>query len=502
MDVRSISLRNSLAAVSFVSTGDIVASRFCSDSRRVQPGDVFVALRGTKIDGHHYLEEAIVSGAVGVIVERPSSRITVPQCVVADTRVAFARICMHRLGSPQQTLNIIGVTGTNGKTTTTWLLRSILEMAGRRTGLLGTLEYHDGRIAEPASLTTPDCEQLARYMAQMHHNGATECVMEISSHALSQQRCAGIELKAAAITNISQDHFDYHGDVESYRSAKLKIASILSIDRPLLLGIDSVGCKAVREQLPVDRRVITFGFDSRADLRVELLHSSSVSQTLLIQLQHSSIEIHTPLVGRHNALNILAAAALADQQGVAANEIRDGLERVGCIPGRMERIDVGQPFQVFVDYAHTTDGIAECVATARKLTTGRVILAFGAGGDRDRSKRPLMAAAARNADLIIVTSDNPRSESPANIIADIVTGFDLLDGVITCIDRQQGIHAALELAEPGDVVIIAGRGHEKNQQIGDRNISFDDRRVTRRLLVELITASSFDSTPQRSAVSA
>ncbi|MDA1229600.1 MAG: UDP-N-acetylmuramyl-tripeptide synthetase, partial [Planctomycetota bacterium] len=337
---------------------------------------------------------------------------------------------------------------------------------------------------------------------QMHHNGATECVMEISSHALSQQRCAGIELKAAAITNISQDHFDYHGDVESYRSAKLKIASILSIDRPLLLGIDSVGCKAVREQLPVDRRVITFGFDSRADLRVELLHSSSVSQTLLIQLQHSSIEIHTPLVGRHNALNILAAAALADQQGVAANEIRDGLERVGCIPGRMERIDVGQPFQVFVDYAHTTDGIAECVATARKLTTGRVILAFGAGGDRDRSKRPLMAAAARNADLIIVTSDNPRSESPANIIADIVTGFDLLDGVITCIDRQQGIHAALELAEPGDVVIIAGRGHEKNQQIGDRNISFDDRRVTRRLLVELITASSFDSTPQRSAVSA
>ena len=502
MEVRAISLRASLGALSFVGTGDIVASQFCCDSRRVQPGDVFVALRGSRIDGHRHLEAAIASGAVSVIVERPFSQISVPQCIVADTRAAFAGICLARLGSPQRSINVTGVTGTNGKTTTTWLLRSILETAGRTAGLLGTLEYFDGCSAEQATLTTPDSEQLAKYMGQMARNRVTDCVMEISSHALHQQRCAGIRLNAAAITNITQDHFDYHGDAEKYRAAKLRIVSLLASDKPILLGIDDAGCQAVRKQLTADRNVITFGFSSDANMRVETLSRSQTGQSLRLSLDTAVIEVRTAIVGHHNALNLLAAAALAEQAGVAPCDIRDGLERVLHVPGRMECINVGQPFSVFVDYAHTPDGIVQCVATARRLTSGKVILAFGAGGDRDRQKRPLMAQAARGADAIVVTSDNPRSESPDQIIADILDGFDVNDRVQSFVDRQQGIQQALRMAQPGDVVIIAGRGHEKIQSIRDRRISFDDRRVTRRLLVELLSDSARQSESPRSAKSA
>lgn len=502
MEVRYISLRETLGAVSFVSTGDIIASQFCCDSRRVQPGDVFVALRGSRTDGHHYLESAIANGAVGVVVDRPSSRIKVPQCIVADTRAAFARICLQRLGAPQKLIRVIGVTGTNGKTTTTWLLRSILKSSGRTTGLLGTVEYFDGRNTEPALLTTPDAEQLARYLAQMTRNQATDCVMEISSHALHQQRCAGITLAAAAITNITQDHFDYHGDVKNYRAAKLSIASLLAQDGTLLLGIDDEGCRKIRTQLPSDRRIVTYGFDETADLRVDVLQSTAAGQLLKLQLRSASVEIQTAVAGRHNALNILAAAGLAEQAGMATNEIRDGLAQIVSVPGRMERIDVGQPFSVFVDYAHTPDGIAQCVATARTLTSGRVILVFGAGGDRDRSKRPLMAMAATHSDIVVVTSDNPRSERPDQIIADIVRGFASPERVLTFVDRHEGIRKALQLAQPGDVVMIAGRGHEKNQQIGERRICFDDRRVTRRLILELLTGTFQGSAMQRSAVPA
>ena len=485
MEVRPVSLRESLGAVSFVSTGDIIGSRFCSDSRRVQPGDVFVALRGSQCDGHLHIDAAIARGAACVIVERPSSRISVPQCIVANSRAAFARICMDRLGAPQRLLNISGVTGTNGKTTTTWLLRSILESAGRKTGLLGTLEYFDGRTSKPASLTTPDCEQIAQLLSQMAVNHVGDCVLEISSHALDQDRCAGITLSSAAITNITQDHFDYHGDIDHYRAAKARIASLLGSGCPLFLGVDDAGCQSLRDRLKENHPVVTFGLDPTADVRVEILQASPSEQTLRLCLQNATVEIKTPLIGRHNALNVLAAATMAEHSGVAANDIHAGLERVLSVPGRMERVDVGQPFFVFVDYAHTPDGIAHCVSTARKLTSGHVILAFGAGGDRDRSKRPLMAQAAGGADAVIVTSDNPRSESPQRIIAEIVAGFDSLERIQTCVDRQQGIRAALRLAQPRDVVVIAGRGHEKIQQIGERRISFDDRRVTRRLLLEL-----------------
>jgi UDP-N-acetylmuramoyl-L-alanyl-D-glutamate--2,6-diaminopimelate ligase len=490
MEVGPLSLRETLGPVSFVSAGDVTGSQFCCDSRFILPGDVFVAMTGRNQDGHRFVQSAVANGAAAVLLENPDPRISVPQCVVPDSRTAFARICMAQFGQPQKFLSIVGITGTNGKTTSTWLLRAILQTAGRTTGLLGTIEYSDGRSRQPASLTTPDSVQLAQLFSQMVRNRASHCVMELSSHALDQRRCAAVPLAAAAITNITQDHFDYHGDAENYRAAKLRIAELLTPDSPLLIGIDDVGCRSSLNQLPTRVRRLTFGFDSEADFRVDIVAKTQQSQMVRLTLMTGTIDVQTSLVGSHNALNLLTAAALAEQSGIEPAAIREGLQSVSHVPGRMERVDIGQSFTVLVDYAHTPDGIAHCVATARQLTAGRVILVFGAGGDRDRSKRPLMAQSAQRADLIFVTSDNPRSESPDQIICEICSGFESLSHVQTCVDRQKAIRMAIASAECGDVVIIAGRGHESIQEIGDRRISFNDRKVVLRMLSEMVPDKS------------
>jgi len=486
MEVGPLSLRETLGPVSFVGAGDVTGSHFCCDSRSVLPGDVFVAVTGRNEDGHGFVQSAVANGAAAVVLEHPDPRINVPQCIVPDSRTAFARICMAQSGQPQKLLTVTGVTGTNGKTTSTWLLRAILETAGRTTGLLGTIEYSDGRSRQPASLTTPDSVQLAQLLSQMVRNGASHCIMELSSHALDQRRCAAVPLAAAAMTNITQDHFDYHGNVESYRAAKLRIAELLMPDAPLLIGIDDAGCRSVLNQLPTGVKPLRFGFDSEADVRADIIAKTQHNQLVRLSLKTDTIDVQTSLVGSHNALNLLTAAALAEQLGIESAVIREGLQSVSHVPGRMERVEIGQPFTVLVDYAHTPDGISHCVATARQLTTGRVILVFGAGGDRDRSKRPLMAQSAQQADLIFVTSDNPRSESPDQIICEICSGFESLSHVQTCIDRQKAIRMAIASAEFGDVVIIAGRGHESTQEIGDRRISFNDRKVVLRILSEMM----------------
>lgn len=490
MEVSSLSLRETLGPVSFVSAGDVVASSFCCDSRTLRPGDVFVAVSGTSHDGRSFVEAAVAAGATAVMLERPHPRINIPQCVVPDIRAAYAKICFAQQGNPQRNLTLAGVTGTNGKTTSTWLLRAVLESAGRTTGLLGTIEYSNGRTRTAASLTTPAPPQIAHHFADMARHRASHCVMEISSHALDQRRCAALPLAVAAITNITRDHFDYHGDADTYRTAKSRIAQLLQPGAPLLIGIDDPGCRTVMDQLPPDANVMTFGFAETAQSRVELVSTTPQSQALRLHLNSGTIEFVTSLVGRHNALNHLTAAAMAESLGVDLPAIADSLSGVTEIPGRMERIDLGQSFTVLVDYAHTPDGIAHCLATARTLTPGRTILVFGAGGDRDREKRPLMAQAASAADAIIVTSDNPRSESPAKIIDEICQGFVSLEHVHTCVDRSMAIQKAVSLAQPGDVVIIAGRGHESIQQIGSRAISFDDRKVTRRILREMQTLKS------------
>jgi UDP-N-acetylmuramoyl-L-alanyl-D-glutamate--2,6-diaminopimelate ligase len=490
MEVSPLSLRHILGPASFVSTGDIVASRFCTDSRRIRPGDVFVAIRGVGFDGHHFIEMAAASGAAAVIAERPHPRIHLPQCIVADSRAAYSKLCLEQHGRPQQSLNICGVTGTNGKTTTTWVLRSILESAGLRTGLLGTIEYSNGREHLPASLTTPGSQDTARWLRNMVDAGTTHCVMELSSHALDQRRCSGIELSAAALTNITQDHFDYHGGMDAYVQAKARIASHLQDCGALLIGIDDPGCREAIRHIPDSVRMVSFGIQEPADLRAEILKSDLSGQTLRLSLQSGSIEVCSRLTGRHNAMNLLTAAGLAEQMSIGIDAIGEGIEQVECVPGRMESIRAGQKFSVFVDYAHTPDGIRHAINTVRSHAEGRVILVFGAGGNRDRSKRPQMAKAAEAADLIVVTSDNPRFEPIDQILEEICEGFSDLRRVQVCPDREKALQFAIRSAMPDDSLIIAGRGHETVQQIRDRQICFDDRKVVLRLLQERMAAET------------
>ncbi len=485
MDVSLISLRDSPCPVSFVSAGDVQGSRFCCDSRQVSRGDIFVALRGIASDGHDFVESAVAAGAAGVVVERPNPRIAVPQCIVKNSRQAWAWIAMAQFDFPQKNLTLAGVTGTNGKTTVAWLLRTILQECGHRSGLIGTIQYCDGRSTHPATLTTPDAPDLARLFRQMVTVGTTHCVMEVSSHALVQERCSALQFATAAVTNVTRDHFDYHGTFENYVLAKSRIADLLLPDQPLLLGTDDAGVRDVRSLLPA-RPVLTFGFHESSDYLVKVTFSAVSGQDVMLRLRGAELQFRTPLVGRHNALNLLTAAAMAEQMGVDPERIRNGLQKITSIPGRMESIDLGQDFLVLVDYAHTPDGITQVIATARTLAKGRVIIAFGAGGDRDREKRPLMAQAASAADVVVVTSDNPRSESPAAIIDDICRGFSEHEFVHRVNDREEGIRTALKQAVAGDVVLITGRGHEGTQQIGNRSISFDDRKVTRRLLKEIV----------------
>ncbi len=491
MNPTALSLQRLFPAASFVGCGNVTVSRICCDSRQVVPGDVFIALPGSRCDGHSYVRQAIAAGASAVLVQRPVSGLRVPQCVVSDTQIAYARICSALAGNPDRRLTTAGITGTNGKTTTAFLLRSILEQAGHRSGLLGTVEFNDGLNSIAAPLTTPTADVIAGLMSDMVHCGSTHCVMEVSSHALHQKRCAGLQLAAAAITNITQDHFDYHQTAENYRSAKAQIATLLHSDAPLLLNLDDPGCRQLLEENTFSNPVISVGLTDTAELRATVLSTTHRSQRVRLHLAQGDAEIRLKLIGRHNVMNALMAAGLAEQLGMQLPQITAGLERLTAIPGRLERIDEGQPFQVLVDYAHTPDALANCLSTVRQFTPGRLICVFGAGGERDRSKRPLMAAAASAADAVVVTSDNPRSEDPKRIIDDVISGFPSTCRFECEIDRAQAILHAFRKAEPGDVVLIAGKGHESTQTIGDVTTPFDDREVARRQLHEFAASGAF-----------
>ena len=485
MPLPVISLRSIPGTVAFMGCGDLAADRFCADSRLIQKGDVFVAVRGTTINGHDFAAAAVKGGARAIITERPLADVSVPQCIVRDTRRTLAWLAMAQQSFPAEKLTITGVTGTNGKTTTTWMLRSILRQAQIRTGLIGTIEYSDGWHSENARLTTPSPEDLALLLRRMTVCGSSHCVMEISSHALHQQRCSALLLSAAAITNITRDHLDYHGSWDDYLSSKLLIAELLRPGVPLLLGFDDPGCRKAAERLQ-DTQYRSFGFSDDCLDRVIILESSAAGQSLQLLVDQDTLDVRIPLVGAHNALNALAAAALARRLKIPNDAIIGGLQQLAGVPGRMDAIQLGQPFNVFVDFAHTPDGLQQAIATLRPITHGRIIVVFGAGGDRDREKRPLMAQAVETADLILVTSDNPRSESPLQIIEEICSGFQSTAHVQRSADRETAIRTALHSARPADSVLIAGRGHETLQQIQDRQIHFDDRRVVARILKEMI----------------
>ena len=480
-----VSLRRLFPQASFVGCADIRVVDVTERSSECAPGMLFAALPGTKTDGSRYAVQAIERGARSLLVAQPLPGISVPQCVVPNVRRAYAELCAAVAGYPSRKLGLAAVTGTNGKTTTTWLIRSILRAAGKRTGLLGTIEYSDGYSAQRAGMTTPDSRTLSSWLGAMVALRATHAAIELSSHALDQDRAAGTQLDVAIVTNVTQDHFDYHKNFKAYLASKARILGHCKRGGLAVLNADDPGSISLRPRVDGSLRLQTFGLEQPADVTGTIIRESLAGTRFVLTAGSESIEICTSLIGRHNVSNCLAATAAALHFGLPLDVIASGIEALASVPGRLERIDGGQPCQVFVDYAHTEDALRRCVAFLRRLTRGRVICVFGAGGDRDRSKRPLLGKAAMEADLAVVTSDNPRSEPPDEIIRDILAGFEAStrDPYVEP-DRAEAIRWALERANPEDTVLIAGKGHETEQIIGQEIVPFDDREVVRQCLME------------------
>ena len=479
------SLRRLFPQASFVGCANICATDAFDNSRDVRPGSLFAVVHGSKVDGSQFVHDAISLGASSLLVDRPLANVSVPQCVVADVRSAFSRLCEALAGDPSRRLDVTGVTGTNGKTTTTWLIRSLLAYAGHRCGVLGTVEYSDGVTTEPSTLTTPASRPLARWLGRMSANGTRRAAIEVSSHALDQRRAAGIELEAAILTNITQDHFDYHHGFEPYREAKARILELVRPGGLIALNADDPGSWSLRDRVHDSVSFVSYGLKPTADISAQVREESLGGTRFRLSIHGRTLECATTMIGRHNISNCLAAAAAGSHLCLSPEEIVAGIEQFHCVPGRLERIQCGQPYEVFVDYAHTDDALRRCLQSLRSITPGRLICLFGAGGDRDRTKRPLLGRASTLADVAIVTSDNPRSEDPLQIIDEILAG--MVGSRTTPVvepDRAAAIATALQMAEPGDCVLLAGKGHETEQVIGDRRLPFDDRQVARGVLSE------------------
>jgi UDP-N-acetylmuramoyl-L-alanyl-D-glutamate--2,6-diaminopimelate ligase len=478
-----VSLRTLLPAASFVGCADIRVTDAVESSQKCAPQTLFAAIPGTHVDGASFVKEAIEHGANSLLVQRPLPTVQVPQCVVPNVRRAYAELCAALAGHPSRHLNLVAVTGTNGKTTVTWLIRSIFETTGLRTGLLGTIEYHNGVDSAPSEMTTPDSRLLTTWLSAMVARDTTHAALEISSHALDQDRAAGTQFDAAIVTNITQDHFDYHQDAAHYRESKAKLLDYLKPHGLVVLNADDPESAALVNRLPANSRWITYGFERSAQIWATILEESLDGTRFRVHRGAESIDIATSLVGRHNVSNCLAAIAVMERFDITLAEAKAGIEALRVVPGRLERIECGQPFDVFVDYAHTEDALRRCVGSLKRLGRGRVICAVGAGGDRDRSKRPLIGKAASAADLAIFTSDNPRSEDPEQIIREVVSGCNPTGRAFVIEpDRGEAIRRAIESAEPGDCVLVAGKGHEREQIIGNRRIPFVDREVVRAAL--------------------
>lgn len=487
-----IRLRDLLPEANFIGAEDVQVVSCSSDSRSCQPGDLFVAVHGENRDGHDYIADALARGASALIVERPVQGVAVPVCVVRDSREALGRICQALAGHPSQRLKVIGVTGTNGKTTTSYLIAGVLGAGDYPTGVMGTLGCSDGRRMEPmpagSNLTTPTAPVLARWLDRIAEARCTHAVMEVSSHALVQNRVAGINFDMACVTNVRHDHLDYHGNWDNYARAKERIFEHLLPEGVAVINADDHGAAHYLDRL--QHPTLTIGINRPAEISGHIIEQSISDQTFLLTAGSETMPVRTALIGTHNVYNCLIAAAVGFAYGLDMATVVRGLESVETVSGRLERVDCGQPFNVLVDYAHTPDALEEVLSTLRPLTRGRLICVFGAGGDRDRSKRPWMGRAVdRLADVTVITSDNPRTESPEEIAADLLTGFRRPALANTILDRHEAIAWALRQAEPGDTVVVAGKGHETYQIIGDETLHFDDREVIRDTLYAGVPAS-------------
>jgi UDP-N-acetylmuramoyl-L-alanyl-D-glutamate--2,6-diaminopimelate ligase len=454
-----------------------VATGIAYRSSSVRSGDVFFCIPGFAHDGHEFAADAVARGAAVVVVQTEIASLGRPQVVVPDTRVALALASARFFGEPSRHMEVVGLTGTNGKTTTTYLLDSILRAAGRVTGVVGTIETRIGDERQPASRTTPESRDLQETLARMHGAGVDAVSMEVSSHAIDLHRVDGVHFSVAAFTNLSQDHLDYHATLEEYFSVKASFLARVDPDHRVVNADDEYG-RRLLETLPAKW---TVGTRSDARVRAESIEFESRSSSFELVAPEGRIRVSLPLTGAYNVANALVAAGCALALGIPFATVADGLAHAPQVPGRLERVEAGQDFTVFVDYAHTPDGLAKAISAVRAVTPGRVITVFGCGGDRDPDKRPLMGEiAGRLSDVAVLTSDNPRSEDPVGIILQVQDGMrGSAAEVHVEVDRRRAIAMALGLARAGDAVLVAGKGHEDYQIFADRTVHFDDREVVR-----------------------
>ncbi len=472
------------------------------DSRAVEPGTLFFCFEGLKVDGHEFAAKAVEQGASALVVERPLD-LGVPEVEVEDARAAMAPIAAAFHGDPTAGMTVVGITGTNGKTTTAFLVREILEAMGSRCGLLGTVQRVVGGEVEEVERTTPEAIDLQETFRRMLDAGDSACVMEVSSHALVLHRADAIRFDAKAFTNLTQDHLDFHTDMDDYFAAKRMLfagaesgireggVAVVNVDDEYGRRLADELLRGAGEGDGGARALITFSASGgEADLAVTEVSFDTSGASFRSRTPDGELEVRTGLPGQFNVENSLAALAVASALGLDLHRSAEALAEAARVPGRFEPIDEGQSFTVLVDYAHTPEAVANVLRAARELTEGRLITVFGAGGDRDQAKRPLMGKeAAALSDVPIVTSDNPRSEDPDAIIEQITAGID--GEALVEADRRKAIALALERAEPGDVVVIAGKGHEQGQEFeGGRKIPFDDRDVAREELLRLAEAGS------------
>ncbi len=472
----------------FLGDEDVEIKGITYDSREVEEGNLFVAIKGLNVDGHRFIPEAVLSGAVAVVLENDELiddsyfiERGVAKVVVNDSRKALALLSSAFYDFPSKKLKLVGVTGTNGKTTTTHLIKSILETAGLKTGLIGTINYVIGDEIIPAGQTTPESLELNRFLKKMVDNGFGACVMEVSSHALALDRVYGFEFDVGVFTNLTQDHLDFHKTFEAYFQAKKILFDSLNQNSYAIYNVDDPYGEKIVSDTKASK--LSYGKSDKADVRVKDVKLSFNGTSLIVQTPtEKSLEINSKLIGEFNVYNILSAVAVGYVLGIEHEDIKNGIEKVENVKGRFEKIISPDDYTVIIDYAHTPDALEKCIDTILNLREqaggGKLITVFGCGGDRDRTKRPIMGRiSTEKSDITIITSDNPRFEDPEKIISEILAGVKKDSVYYVFVERREAIERALEMAKKGDIVLIAGKGHEEYQVIGDVKVPFSDKQV-------------------------
>lgn len=453
----------------------------CADSRLVKPGDIFVAVVGTNVDGHDFIPSVIDKGAAFIVCQNVPDVSFDNFVVVPDSSLTLGLLAQAAAGDPNKKLTNLAVTGTNGKTTVSYIARSIINSAGNKAGLIGTIEYDSGSDSDqavPAPLTTPDSITIANLMSKMVDSGAEYMITEASSHALSQNRLAGVDFAAAAFTNLTGDHLDYHETESQYLAEKTKLFTGLSEDATAILNRQSPQAKTIAEK--TEAKILWYAVDEPADISAKIISISAASTVYELAYNDQTKQVTTELIGCHNISNQLAAAGLCFAVGFDIDTVVNGIQQTTCVPGRLEPVPQAKDFTVLIDYAHTDDALKNVLQTLTPLRKNNLIVLFGCGGDRDKTKRPRMAAVAEKyADKIIVTSDNPRTESPKEIIEDILEGFadKTNENIYIEPDRTKAIEMAIQIAQNDDIVLLAGKGHETYQVLGTEKVDFNEKQI-------------------------